>query len=72
MSNLKFLKADLADHLARREQLRTTECGSFIKRAGYTLSGVIASYDKIIASIEDEIVKLSAPKTKKQKNAKKI
>lgn len=74
INQLDVLKNDLADHKARRAQLADNKGGYFIKREGYPVAGVIASYDKIIADLEAEIAeregKGKAPKTKKAKNAK--
>lgn len=67
MTQLEILKQDLETHLARRTQLADNKGGHFIKRAGHPISGVIASYDTIIASIEKEIAELEAKAAARKK-----
>jgi hypothetical protein len=78
MTALDFLKTDLKTHTDRREQLASGKAGFFIKREGYPIAGVIASYDKIIASLEEEIAeregaskKTPSKKTPSKKKGKK-
>ena len=70
MTKLDYLKSDLETHTERRDQLKSGKAGKFISRAGYPVSGVIASYDKIIASLEEEIAELEG-KHKKKTSSKK-
>jgi hypothetical protein len=72
MTKLDYLKFDLETHTERRDQLKSGKAGKFISRAGYPVSGVIASYDKIIASLEEEIAELEGKKkTPSKKQSKK-
>jgi hypothetical protein len=71
MTKLDYLKSDLETHTERRDQLKSGKAGKFISRAGYPISGVIASYDKIIASLEEEIAELEGKKKQGKKKAAK-
>lgn len=65
MTKLQMLRNDLDVHVQHRENLAAGECKSarLIKRAGLSIETVIASYDKIIAEIREEIVELESKKT---------
>jgi|688.fasta_scaffold14164_26 hypothetical protein len=71
MTNLQILKSDLEMHVARREQLANGNGGFFIRREGYPVTGVLASYDKIIVSLKKEIADLEIKKTARKQPQKK-
>jgi hypothetical protein len=71
MTNLQILKSDLEMHVARREQLANGNGGFFIRREGYPVTGVLASYDKIIVSLKKEIADLEMKKTARKQPQKK-
>jgi hypothetical protein len=71
MTNLQILKSDLEIHVARREQLANGNGGFFIRREGYPVTGVLASYDKIIVSLKKEIADLEMKKTVRKQPQKK-
>ena len=71
MTNLQILKSDLEMHVARREQLANGNGGFFIRREGYPVTGVLASYDKIIVSLKKEIADLEMKKTVRKQPQKK-
>jgi hypothetical protein len=73
MTKLEMLQTDLEFHVKRRAQLAAGEGTKFIKRAGYSVEDVIDSYNRIIASIEADIVEIETKKTavKKKPQAKK-
>lgn len=69
MNKLEMLQHDLEMHTAQREKLAAGEGKSvrLIKRAGHSVEAVIASYDKIIAEIREEISELESKKTARKK-----
>ena len=60
-----MLKHDLDLHTKQRETLAAGEGKSarLIRRAGHSIDAVIASYDKIIAEIREEINEIESKKT---------
>jgi hypothetical protein len=68
MTELDYLEADLETHLASRELLLNGG-GYFFKREGYSVAPLLASYDKIIKSIQDEITTIKG-KSRKRKTKK--
>jgi hypothetical protein len=72
MTALEMLKTNLQSHIERRAQLAEGEGVRFIKRSGYSVEAVIASYDKIISELQAEISELQNKKAaRKQPQAKK-
>jgi hypothetical protein len=62
MTALEMLKTNLQSHIERRAQLAEGEGVRFIKRSGYSVEAVIASYDKIISELQAEISELQNKK----------
>jgi hypothetical protein len=69
MTHLETLKTDLEIHLKSRAALIDGSGGFFIKRAGYSVNGVIHSYDNIIQSLEKEIASIETKKHNKKISA---
>jgi hypothetical protein len=72
MTKLQELQNELTYHTASRKSLleKTGKSYRMLVKSGYPAEGVIASYDRIIASLETEIAGLEA-KAAARKTAKK-
>lgn len=66
MTELDYLKTDLDLHTKSRDGLKDGTDGYFYRREGYDIKPLVAVYDKIIKSLQEEISSIEGKKRSKK------